>query len=165
MKRDRLAGGQLLRARAPAEDRARGRAWAPAAALTGVLGLAFITAFGAPARTAAWRGFSSGWRARLAHGVALLQPRAHHRAAFEQWRLEAPRRVQARAGAHGGLAGLFERLAGGEDTPPGLALVVALYPLVVCLQKWLAPHLKDWPLLARSAVFPLIPSRSFCSRL
>jgi hypothetical protein len=37
-----------------------------------------------------------------------------------------------------------------------LASLVALYPLVVCFQKWLAPHFKDWPLLARSAVFPLI---------
>jgi hypothetical membrane protein len=53
------------------------RAWAPAAALTGVLSLVFIAAFGA-------------------------------------------------AGAHGGVAGLFERLAGGVDSLLGLALVVAL---------------------------------------
>jgi hypothetical protein len=53
------------------------RAWAPAAALTGMLSLAFITAFGA-------------------------------------------------AGAHGGVAGLFERLAGGVDSLLGLALVIAL---------------------------------------
>jgi hypothetical protein len=55
----------------------RGRAWAPAAALTGVLSLAFMMAFGA-------------------------------------------------AGAHGGAAGLLERLAGGVDSLLGLALVVAL---------------------------------------
>ena len=54
------------------------RAWAPAAALTGVLSLAFMMAFGA-------------------------------------------------AGAHGGVAGLFERLAGGVDSLLGLALVVALF--------------------------------------
>ena len=53
------------------------RGWAPAAALTGVLSLAFIAAFGA-------------------------------------------------AGARGGVAGLFERLAGGVDSLLGLALVVAL---------------------------------------
>ena len=53
------------------------RAWAPAAALTGGLSLAFMMAFGA-------------------------------------------------AGAHGGVAGLFERLAGGVDSLLGLALVVAL---------------------------------------
>ena len=53
------------------------RGWAPAAALTGVLSLVFMMAFGA-------------------------------------------------AGAHGGVAGLFERLAGGVDSLLGLALVVAL---------------------------------------
>ena len=53
------------------------RGWAPAAALTGGLSLAFMMAFGA-------------------------------------------------AGAHGGVAGLFERLAGGVDSLLGLALVVAL---------------------------------------
>jgi hypothetical protein len=53
------------------------RAWAPVAALTGVLSLAFISAFGA-------------------------------------------------AGAHGGVAGLLERLAGGVDSLLGLALVVVL---------------------------------------
>lgn len=37
-----------------------------------------------------------------------------------------------------------------------LVSLVALYPLVVCFQEWLTPRFKAWPLLARSAVFPLI---------
>jgi hypothetical protein len=53
------------------------RAWAPAAAFTAVLSLAFMMAFGA-------------------------------------------------AGAHGSVAGLFERLAGGVDSLLGLAIVLAL---------------------------------------
>jgi uncharacterized protein len=37
-----------------------------------------------------------------------------------------------------------------------LASLLALYPLVVCFQKWFTPLVKTWPLLARAAVFPLI---------
>jgi uncharacterized protein len=37
-----------------------------------------------------------------------------------------------------------------------LVSLLALYPLVVVFQRWLAPQLKTWPLLARAAVFPLI---------
>jgi uncharacterized protein len=37
-----------------------------------------------------------------------------------------------------------------------LVSLVAVYPLVVCFQAWLAPALKAWPLLLRSAAFPLV---------
>jgi len=37
-----------------------------------------------------------------------------------------------------------------------LVSLLALYPLVVVFQRWLAPEVKTWPLLARAAVFPLI---------
>jgi uncharacterized protein len=37
-----------------------------------------------------------------------------------------------------------------------LVSLVALYPLVVCFQEWLAPVLKSWPLVLRAAIFPLV---------
>lgn len=37
-----------------------------------------------------------------------------------------------------------------------LVSLVAVYPLVVCFQAWLAPALKGWSLPLRSAAFPLV---------
>jgi uncharacterized protein len=37
-----------------------------------------------------------------------------------------------------------------------LVSLLALYPLVVIFQQWLAPIFKNWPLPARAAAFPLI---------
>ncbi len=37
-----------------------------------------------------------------------------------------------------------------------LVSLLAIYPLVVVFQAWLVPEIKTWPLLVRSAIFPLI---------